>query len=144
MSLSWCSMKINHILTCRNIDIAMECRPDEWNGIDFKVDGSKLACFLNQAPVLDWYVLRWGPKSKHHKDTCLEVIGLHFQISISTLRLIKKIIRRTYLTNFEINKHALLITITKSRDAIFSNRFLQMFHCRFANATRVSSCKSNQ
>ena len=34
-------------------------------------------------PILDWYVIRWGSKSKHHIDTCLKEIGLH--INHSTL-----------------------------------------------------------
>ena len=40
----------------------------------------------------------------------------------------------------KINKHALLITITKSKEV----RFLQMFHRRFGFATRVLLFKSNR
>ena len=46
---------------------------------------------------------------------------------------------RTCVSSSDINKLALPITITKSGEV----RFVQMFHCRFANATRVFLCRSN-
>ena len=49
-----------------------------------------------------------------------------------------------YLCNqLRINKHALPIFITKAREVQFSILFLQMFRCRFANATQVLMCKYN-
>ena len=51
--------------------------------------------------------------------------------------LIVNTIRRTYVSNLEINKHVFPISITESREVRFSIQFLQMFHCRFANAGRV-------
>ena len=88
-----------------------------------------MARFLNQALILDSCVVQWGSKSKHHKDICLKEIGLCLEILITTLHLIKFLFRRTYVSILEINKHALLIIITKSRDVRFLVRFfLQMFH----------------
>ena len=43
-----------------------------------------------------------------------------------------------------INKHALVITITKSKEVRFSIQFLLMLHHRFANATQVLLGTSNQ
>ena len=46
--------------------------------------------------------------------------------------------------NGEINKHALMIIITKPKEVRFSIRFFRMFfYRRFANATRFQLCKSN-
>ena len=55
-------------------------------------------------------------------------------------------IGRTYVSSYEINDYALLITMTKSGlgDLNFNPFFFQMFRCRFANATRVLLCKSNR
>ena len=39
--------------------------------------------------------------------------------------------------SYGVNKHALMITITTEQEVRFSIRFLQMFQCRFANATQV-------
>ena len=37
-----------------------------------KVNGSSVARFRNRTTsIIDWYLVRWGLKSKHHKDTCL-------------------------------------------------------------------------
>ena len=52
------------------------------------------------------------------------------------------IIGRTYVSDEEINKCALSMTITTSREALFLIWFLRLFHRGvFANATRVSLCK---
>ena len=105
----------------------------------------KWLVFFNKAPAIDWYVVRWGSKSKHdNKDTCWKKIMLNLQRAVKiTLHWIEKIIGRIYLSNLGIDKHALPIFIPTSGDVRFSLWFLQLFHLRFANATRVllSSCK---
>ena len=45
-----------------------------------KIDGPYVARFLSQTPMFDWYVVIRGPKSKHHRDTCLREIELLPQI----------------------------------------------------------------
>ena len=42
------------------------------------------------------------------------------------------------------NNHALPITMLKSREVQILMRFLLTLHCRYANATQVSLCKSNE
>ena len=48
-----------------------------------KVMGLKWLVFLNQSLNFNWYVVHGGPKSKHHKDTCVKEIVLHLQISMT-------------------------------------------------------------
>ena len=60
--------------------------------------------------------------------------GLHLQIFITTLYSIKDTNGRTHVSNLDINRHALPITITKSRKMRFSIRFLHTFHRRFDDA----------
>ena len=64
------------------------------------------------------------------KDTCLKEIGLHLQILITTLHSTMRTIGRTYSSSQEINKHALSITITTSKQVQFSIRSLHMLHRR--------------
>ena len=49
-----------------------------------------------------------------------------------------------YVSNYKINKHALVITITESKKVQISIRILQTFDHRFGNATQVSLLKSNR
>ena len=49
-----------------------------------------------------------------------------------------------YLTKKKIANLALSVTITKGGEVRFSIWFLMMLHRRFANATQVLLCKSNQ
>jgi hypothetical protein len=49
-----------------------------------------------------------------------------------------------YVFNQEMNKHALLITITELEEGHFSIRFLLMLHHRLVNATQVSLCTMNR
>ena len=79
--------------------------------------------------------------SKHHNDTCLKEIRLCLQILITSLHSILHAMVRTYvLSSLEINKYAILMVKIKAREV----QLLHMPHCRFANATRVSLCKSNR
>ena len=48
-----------------------------------KEDGYSVARLLHWAHTCDWYVVLWGSKRKHHKDTHIKEIGLHFQIWIN-------------------------------------------------------------
>ena len=62
---------------------------------------------------------------------------------INYFTLIVNTAERTHTINQEINKHALPISITKSREVSISIQlFLLMLHRRFANAMQVSFCKS--
>ena len=45
--------------------------------------------------------------------------------------------QRTYVSNKEINEHALPIIITNLREVQFSIQFSLTFHRRFANAAQV-------
>ena len=87
---------------------------------------------------------KWGSKSKHHKDTCLKEIGLHLQILVTTphsiVNTIGSSLGRTHVSSEGINKHALPMTITKSGEVWFLIWFLQMFRCRFGNATQTLRC----
>ena len=38
--------------------------------------------------IFHWCVLRWGSKSKHHKDTCVKEFGLRPQILVITPHLV--------------------------------------------------------
>ena len=88
--------------------------------------------------------LQWESKSKHHKDTCSKEIGLRLQISITTLHSIVNKIGRTYVSDYQVNKHALQTTISKPREVQSSNWFLQMFRCKFPTVKQVPLCKSNR
>ena len=57
-----------------------------------------MACFLNQTPRFDGYVVRCVSKCKHHRDTCSEENGLHLQIPITDVHLIVNTIRRIYVS----------------------------------------------
>ena len=50
---------------------------------------------------------------------------------------------QNYLNINQLKKHALLIIITKSWEVRILILFVLMFHCRFADMTKVSLCKSN-
>ena len=54
---------------------------------------------------------------------------------------VMKIIAKTQVSNEEFNEHALAITVIEAREAGLSISFLQTFHHRFANATRLLLCK---
>ena len=124
---------------------AISCKVQHvtWFGVKFmriwkgEVDESEVARFLN--------VVWWGSKWKHHKDTCIEEIERRLQTSIMTLHSIMntQLGGPMYLVK-KSTTHALPITITKSGEVRYSIRYLQMFHCRFASATRVLLCKSNR
>ena len=75
-----------------------------------------------------------------HRWVMLRETGLRLQPSISTLCSTVDAIERTpYIPIKKINKHTLPITVTESKQVRFSTQFQQ----KFANATRVSLCKSN-
>ena len=63
----------------------------------------------------------------------LKEIGLHLQMSTTTRHSTMNTTGTTYAPSWEINKHALMITITKSGEVWFSIRFFlqMMFRCRF-------------
>ena len=45
-----------------------------------------MASFFNRTPMFDRFVIWWGSKCKHHKDTCLKEIGHSCYINnLSTL-----------------------------------------------------------
>ena len=80
--------------------------------ISIKVCGCYLVTFLNWIPVFDWCMFRWGSKNKYHKDTCLTEIRLHLQNLLTT--------PHSIVFSYGINKYALQITITKSREVRFT------------------------
>ena len=63
---------------------------------------------------------------------------------MTTLLLITNTIGKTYICSLKINKHALPIIITKSREVRFSILFWHMFQRKFVDATHVLLCESNQ
>ena len=78
-----------------------------------KVFGCYSVTFLKQTPLFEWFVVRYGSKNKHCKDTCSKEIGLHLQILLTTLY------SRVNTTGGSLNflkelTHALPITIMKS------------------------------
>ena len=76
---------------------------DSFYRLNLKVCGCYAITFLYQTPRFDWYVVRWGSKSKYHEGICLKENGLHLQILISTLHPIVNTIERTYVFSWEIN-----------------------------------------
>ena len=64
----------------------------------------------------------------------LKEIGPHLQMSTTTRHSTMNTTGTTCTPSWEINKHALMITITKSGEVWFSIRFFlqMMFRCRFA------------
>ena len=50
-----------------------------------KVDVPNSVTYLNWTPILEWYVVRCGSKSRNQKDLCLEEIRLHAQNMITIL-----------------------------------------------------------
>ncbi len=90
-----------------------------------KVNGSSVARFRNRTTsIIDWYLVRWGLKSKHHKDTCLQDIGLHLQLLTTTLHSIVYTIGRTYVSSWPLVevkqigttlKHLWYAFVTKTR-----------------------------
>ena len=101
--------------------------------------------FLNWTPTVDWFVVQWGSKRKHHKDTCLKEIKLHRQTLTTTLHSTVHIIGEDLCIQLRINKHALPIPMTQTGEARFSIWFLHMLlRSRFAHATRVLFVESNR
>ena len=45
-----------------------------------KVDNPYLFTFLIRTPIIEWYVVWCGCRSRYQKDMCLKVIGLYVQI----------------------------------------------------------------
>ena len=86
-----------------------------------------------------------GSKRNHRKDACLKVIGLHFQVIITTLHSTMNTTKKTYIPNWEIDKHALLITVTKSRKrSNYQHGFYICFHHRSTDAPQILLCESNR
>ena len=80
-----------------------------------KVDGSYVAYFLDRTFRYHWHMVQWGSKRKHRKDTCLKAIGSCLQILINTLHSTVNITNeRTYVSSYEISKHALPTVTTKA------------------------------
>ena len=96
-----------------------------------------------RTPIFDWYVAQQGSKKKHHKNICWKEIELHLRICLTTLHSIMNTIERTCVFNQGINKCALSITITKSREVQFPIQFLLKLYHRFTSATRVLIYKSS-
>jgi hypothetical protein len=44
-----------------------------------------LVTYLNQTPIFEWYVIRWGSKNAYWKDMCSKKIGLCGQNMITIL-----------------------------------------------------------
>ena len=42
-----------------------------------------LVIFLNQTPIFDWCVVKWGSKNIKYKTTCLKEIGLYVKILLN-------------------------------------------------------------
>ena len=99
--------------------------------------------FSNQTPIFDRCVVQRGSENEHHKDTCLKEIGLRCQILLttphSTLSM-PVVWRIAYVFSQEINKHALHITITNSREVQLSIQLLVMPHCTSADVTQLPLC----
>lgn len=72
-------------------------------------------CFLI---IYDWCVIRSRSKN-NHKDACLKEVGLRFQCLLVTPHSIVIINGKTYVLNYDIKKHALPITIIKSKEVKF-------------------------
>ena len=70
-----------------------------------------LVFFIRPYIWLVW--VQWGSMTKH-KDTCSKVIGLCLCLFITTLHIVVNKIGRTYISNQEINKHALLINYNQN------------------------------
>ena len=100
-----------------------------------KVCRCYVVTFLNWTSRFGWYVVRWGSKSKHRKDTCLKESGLRLQILITTLHSIPNTVGRTSVSSSQSNRHALPIIITNAKVVHFLIRYLHMFHHKIANAT---------
>ena len=64
--------------------------------------------------TFDWCVVRRGSNHKHIKDTCLNKVGLRFQLVLITPNKIVNTIWGTCGFNEGVNKHALVIIIIKS------------------------------
>ena len=78
----------------------------------------------------------------NHKDTSFKEIGLLAQILSTNPHSILSTTRWTYVFSLEINKHALLIMITKSGKVQFSILFLLILYHRFANKAQILLCTS--
>ena len=50
-----------------------------------KVHVPNSVTYLNWTPILEWYVVRCGSKSRYQKDMCLEGIQLHARNMIPIL-----------------------------------------------------------
>ena len=54
--------------------------------------------FLNQIPIFEWYVVRYGSKNGQQKDMFLKEIGLCAQVLLTILGSIVNTIRGAYMT----------------------------------------------
>ena len=63
-----------------------------------------LVPLLNRIPIFNWYVVQWGSKSKHRKDTCLKEIELHLQLLVTITHSIMNTIGRTYVFSWGVDK----------------------------------------
>ena len=74
-----------------------------------KVGGCYLVTLFNPTPICDWYMVWWGSKIKHHKDTCLKDVGLwHLQKLLTSLHSTLNTFGMTYVFSLkEIIRHAL-------------------------------------
>ena len=80
--LVW-SLDHGQICPCRHLGVKVACASSNnfqpSCTIEFEVHRHYLVAFHNRTPILDWCVVRWGSKNKHHEDTCLKEIKLHLQ-----------------------------------------------------------------
>ena len=115
--------------------------------IYLKICGCYSMTFLNWTRLYNWYMVWWESKDKHHKNTCLIEIKLCLQIQLTSSHSTMNKLGRTYVTNKRINKHALLIITTNSRNDQFQIQFFpHMLHYIVDLLTQHTFCyvKSNQ
>ena len=61
--------------------------------------------FQNRTPKVDWDVVRWGLKNKHHIGTCLKEVGLCLHVLLTSPQSIVNTIGRTYVFGWRIENH---------------------------------------
>lgn len=83
---------LNNVVTERNQhDVLIKwtwkvldlCGPDLPNFSPYKVLESNIA--IIRTHVFEWYVVPWGSKNGHQKDTCIKEIGLCHEHILTTL-----------------------------------------------------------
>lgn len=83
-----------------------------------KICGYYLVVFFNGIPIFEWCAVSCGYKNTHHEDTCLKEIALRVYTLLSTLNSMVITIGKTYVFTWGINKHAILMIITKQWEGL--------------------------